>query len=274
MSKLFITSALATSILLFAGCEKVIDLEVDNAPSRIVIEGNVFNGDGPFTVRVTRTASFYDSSDPIGAAGATVRITDNAGNSEVLAEGANGIYSTALLQGVEGRTYSLEVQVEGETYLGSNTMPALNLIDSLTYEYLDSTDYVFLSLEDFGEYITAYHTDPAGMENFYQYRLYLHGELDEPRKNKRTFSDRLFDGLQNEDRLFGHPFDIGDTVTVELWSIDRTAYDFYTTLNEVADNNGGGPFSGIPDNPTSNLSNGAFGFFGAVAVGRKQVVIE
>ncbi|MBK8582688.1 MAG: DUF4249 family protein [Flavobacteriales bacterium] len=91
---------------------------------------------------------------------------------------------------------------------------------------------------------------------------------------KNTYADRLIDGLQNEELLFAHPFQPGDTVTVELWSIDRAAYNFYTTLNSVSDNNGGGPFSGVPDNPITNLTNGAYGFFGASAVTRSTVVIQ
>jgi hypothetical protein len=271
----FINPTLAIlTVLVFTSCEKVIDLEVDNAPPRIVVEGNVFNGPGPFSVNLTRSASFYDSAPPVSVTGANVRIADDMGNSVVLTEGPNGTYTAQGITGVEGHTYSLELSAEGETYTASNTMPGLTLIDSLTYEYLDSTDYAFLDMEDFGYYITAYHSDPVGVENFYQFRLYLHGELHEPTITKNTFSDRLFDGLQNRELLFAHSFQLGDTVTVELWNIDRSAYEFYTTLNEVSDNNGGGPFSGIPDNPDGNLSNGAFGFFGSVAIDPKEIVIE
>jgi len=263
-----------TAIAIFSSCEKVIDLPVADATPHLVVEGNVFDGPGPFTVHLTRTASFYNSDPPPSVQGAHVRISDSVGNSEDLSEGANGIYTASALTGVPGRTYFLDVESEGKTYTASNTMPEPDPIDSITYEYLDSTDYAFLDTEDFGQYLTMYHTDPAGIDNFYQVRLYKNSELDKPHTTKNTYSDRLFDGLQRERRLLGHPFHPGDTVTVELWSIDRAAYDFYTTLNSVSDNNGGGPFAGVPDNPITNLTNGAYGFFGASAVTQSTVVIQ
>jgi len=269
--KLFLA---ASAIAILCGCEKVIDLPVADSTPRLVVEGNVFDGPGPFTVHLTRSASFYNSDPPPSVQGAHVRISDSAGNSEDLSEGANGVYTSSSIVGVPGRTYSLEVESEGKTYTASNTMPEPDPIDSMTYEYLDSTDYAFLSAQDFGDFITMYHTDQAGIADFYQVRLYKNGALDKPNITKNTYSDQFFDGLQNKELLLAHPFHAGDTVTVELWSIDHVAYDFYTTLNSVSDNNGGGPFSGVPENPITNISNGAYGFFGASAVTRSTVVIQ
>ncbi|MBK8582689.1 MAG: DUF4249 domain-containing protein [Flavobacteriales bacterium] len=131
------------AIAMFSSCEKVIDLPVADATPHLVVEGNVFDGPGPFTVHLTRTASFCNSDAPPSVQGAHVRISDSDGNSEDLIEGANGIYTASALTGIPGRRYFLDVESEGKTYTASNTMPEPDPIDSITYEYLTARTMPF-----------------------------------------------------------------------------------------------------------------------------------
>jgi hypothetical protein len=61
----------------------------------------------------------------------------------------------------------------------------------------------------------------------------------------------------------------GDSIVVALQTIDQGVFDYLRTLGQ-ADNN---MASATPANPTSNISNGALGYFSAYAVTSKGIVI-
>ena len=66
-------------------------------------------------------------------------------------------------------------------------------------------------------------------------------------------------------------FDVGDTVTYELISLDKGAYEYFNSLQELVNVN---PGSAAPSNPVSNFSNGALGYFSAWSSDSKTIVIE
>lgn len=264
---------LATLGLFFLSCEKKIDVDLDSIPPRLVVDGVVKDGMNRFQVQLSMTANFFDVNEFPAVNGASVTIRDQDGNTFPLTQDGDGLYQSEEEDGVPGNTYSIEVVSEGETYAASNTMVEPVAIDSVTYEWFDDEDFVFLEEEDFGYYVTVHHPDEGGVANYYQYRVFLNGEPFEPRQNKELTDDEFFDGNQVEQFMFDQFF-IGDTVRVELWSLDEQSFYYFKTLNEVADNNGGGN-GAVPQNPEGNLTNGALGYFGAYAVrSSAEVVIE
>jgi hypothetical protein len=84
MKKIIYTFSLIAFI--FCSCEKVIDIDLNKADSRIVIEGNITDQAGPYTVRISKTVNFDESNTFPAISGALVKISDNAGNSETLTE--------------------------------------------------------------------------------------------------------------------------------------------------------------------------------------------
>ncbi len=67
-------------------------------------------------------------------------------------------------------------------------------------------------------------------------------------------------------------FSLDDIVHVELHSISKETYDYYNTLSDIIGGNMEG--SSAPANPTTNLNNGALGYFGAFAISSRTIVIE
>ena len=63
----------------------------------------------------------------------------------------------------------------------------------------------------------------------------------------------------------------GDTVVVELQTLDRATYDYYRTLFPILDGGLGTP---NPANPESNLSNDALGYFGACTISRDTIIVQ
>ena len=103
LSTLFITSL----ILLSYSCEEIINVDLNSADPKIVIEGTVTDQPGPYTVTITKTTDYYNPASYPAVSGAQVRIVDDLGFSEQLHETTDGIYQTGTLQKVKDLTKQL-----------------------------------------------------------------------------------------------------------------------------------------------------------------------
>jgi hypothetical protein len=113
------SSLLCLSVLVPAtSCKEVFEPDLLAAGNRIpVIKGLIQEGTGP-TVTLSYAMAYKDQISET-VSGATVVISDNAGNSAELAETENGTYAAdaADFAGVLGRTYTLRVTwPDGSTY--------------------------------------------------------------------------------------------------------------------------------------------------------------
>ena len=120
-------------LLFFASCEEVIDINLDSSEPQIVIEGTITNDAGPYTIKITRTTDYFNPTESSKVSNAIVNISDDQGNEETLVETSPGIYQTSTIEGVIGRTYSLNVNIDGIEYEASSYMPDITSIDFLSY---------------------------------------------------------------------------------------------------------------------------------------------
>ena len=112
-------------LFLFAcGINSCIDpLELDTASnaSRLVVDGQITNEPGPYTVRLSISkpyASYADSWDAV-VTGASVVVADDEGHEEQLTETKPGFYQTSPggIQGQIGNTYTLRIKTkDGKAY--------------------------------------------------------------------------------------------------------------------------------------------------------------
>src|SRR5687767_11704749 len=130
--KKILVSAIALTVL-FTSCEKEIVVSLNTTDPEIVIDGNITNEPGPYTVKISRTVNFPEpnSFPPVGSA--LVVISDNSGVTDTLTEASPGLYRTSILTGVPGRTYNLEVVAEGKSYYAASTMPQPVNLGSLAF---------------------------------------------------------------------------------------------------------------------------------------------
>jgi len=124
---------------------------------------------------------------------------------------------------------------------------------------------------DGGYRILLYFSDPPGEENFYRVKVHKNGELLNEVGDLIVFDDNRLDGKGIQVRLRGQLFDKGDTATVQLLTIDKNTWRYFTTFREMANLNPGSP---APANPSSNFSNGALGYFSAWSADEKEIIIE
>jgi Domain of unknown function (DUF4249) len=98
MRNFFFTFSL---LLLTGSCIDRINIEVpDSYSSQLVVDGVITDEPGPYTVKLTksvRVEKFLLLSQKT-VSGAVVTISDNVGNSEVLAEKELGIYRTKKME--------------------------------------------------------------------------------------------------------------------------------------------------------------------------------
>ncbi len=116
----------------FCGCKKVIDLNLRDAESQIIITGEINNHRGPYTIKISRSVTF--SSDNIfpPVRNAFVTITGN-GTTDTLSEVNPGEYLTRKIEGKPGKNYSLLVAIEGKIFTAKSTMPMPVKFDSLSF---------------------------------------------------------------------------------------------------------------------------------------------
>lgn len=246
-------------------CEKVIDVDLNDAAPVIVIEGNLSNIPNKAEVKISMTSSYFDTVPSEMVSNAVVTLKSDFGDSYVLNETGKGIYNSKEVWFREGSTYRLEVDVNGEKYEAvSKLNPAVN-IDSMRFYYEDSP---FL---DNGYYINMYLFDPPGVKNFYRLKYAKNGVFQNTIDDLILFNDRYVDGNTIEVTLFNQPLELNDTITLQLISLDEDAYEYLRTFQELVNSN---PGSAAPANPISNISNGALGYFSAWSSNTKSAIIK
>lgn len=256
---------ISTALVLWS-CEKTVFLDLNQTPSKIVIEGLVTNQPGYQFVKVTRTVDFYDSGETPRITDATVLVEDDLGNQFVYIHNPNnhpdsaGYYLPVIpFVGEAGRTYYLTVDVNGELYEASDKLYDVTSIDSLEYRVnMDEED----DPKEDGKFyeVLMYAKEPQETDDYYLFKFFRNDSLVLYNPSDIYFSDDKTLG----EEINGIPspvfYALGDTARVEMYSLSRTGYVFYNDLFNLI-NNDGGMFSPPPANSRTNLSNGALGFF-------------
>ncbi len=252
-------------VLILSSCEKTVDLKYKGNQSKIIIEGNITNEPGPYFVKISKSIALSDTGIYPTINNAVVTINDNMGNSEALTPQGNGTYRTNSLTGVAGRTYTLTVNAESQTYTATSTMPQTVPFDSIKVE-----QFTFGGEAEFN-IIPAY-TDPVGKGNNYRFELSVNNKLI---NQHFVQNDDVTNGIANTVRLEIDDNTLklkgGDIITLKMQCIDKNVALYYTTLALMGDSGPGGGTT--PSNPPSNLSNGALGLFSAHTVqGRSKIL--
>ena len=129
---------------LFSKCVEPFEHEIQSYQDILVVEGYITNEPGPYTIDLSRTVPV--NSDKVKKEqDAFVKITDNYGNTEILAETSPGVYKTAKngIQGIVGRDYTLHINTaDGKKYESAPvTLNPVPGIDSLYLTYKETFSF-------------------------------------------------------------------------------------------------------------------------------------
>src|SRR6476620_6722519 len=106
-------------ILFFCSCQKVIDLKLNEADIKYVVEGIITNEPGVCKVNLTQSKPFYENNQFPGVSGAIVTVKDN-GVEFSLPETQPGVYETNLMNGTPGHVYQLSVTIDNYVFAATS----------------------------------------------------------------------------------------------------------------------------------------------------------
>lgn len=290
-----------TALFFIASCSKEIKLDIPPFEEKIVVDGRIETGFPPIVI-LTKTQDIYGATDLNALAGsfvngAIITVTDGSTTTTLNEICANNVPPELLpivseILGIEieaiqalnicayvgdlafvgevNKTYSLNIQVNGETFTSETTLLPVPALDSLYYEVQPNTNE-----QGFGWCVL---NDPAEIKNnyFFQTRrinLNLDGSQKDPvfyKNSNSAFDDIFFNGLtfkfafsnmggsNNADPdVLSFMFQTNDTVVIKFSSLDFKAFKFLETKN-IQISSGASPFAAPAFIPT-NIEGGAIG---------------
>lgn len=254
-------------MLVFLGCEKVVEFPVNDASATIVVEAVTKNLPGESYVLLTETIGLYDDPNIIKyVSDAEVQVIDQSGEVYTFLEDPlfAGKYTHPDFEILPNHTYDLRVEAKGEVFTGQSTSMNKPQVDSIfTYQQI-GTD--FQGNPDTTNILLYTVSDDPDEKNFYRFVLWVNGEKDD---ELFIETDDLGNGLTYTSPFFGITFDSGDSIYAELWSMRKENYSYFSALYN---NRNQSPFSAAPSDLPSNIEGNGIGYFGAFMVDTATVV--
>lgn len=253
-------------LIALSSCTKVIDVDLNDADPKFVIEANYTAEDSTVRVQLSLTTSYFDNEPPTTLNNLVVVITDHLGNPQTVPFIGNGYYELTNYVPIFSTDYTMTVQYDGTTYTAASTMNPPVALDTVGYEFFEG----FFGLGP-GYFAKLRFYDPPGIGNRYIVALSMNHVEATNLTDLFLQDDDYSDGNLVERPLFSDSlFQIGDTIGIEMRSVDKAVYDYFSEILSIA----GGQSSAAPANPKTNWNNKALGYFSAYSNSRAEVVIQ
>jgi hypothetical protein len=281
-------------------CEKVIDVEVPDSASSIVIEGSIESGGFPL-ILITRSEAYFSPISTSAQAlanvlvdSARVFITVDGIETEIdkfclddlppelqeLAEDILGFdsipaglnicaWANPFLVGIEGKTYGLRVVHEGEEYKASTTIPHKVPLDSMWFKLQPPNEgqgFIWCTMDDPDTIGNSYRMYAERIGNDEGPIAVPGASFDDRFINGETFDFNFSRGTRfgvEEDEDSAFFFATGDLVAVKF-TTDLAVYDFWESADDAIAG-GQNPFV-TPTQIRSNFDNGARGVWAGYGV--------
>jgi hypothetical protein len=269
---LYLLPLLLTGLL--SSCTDVVPIDLPDPEPQLAVEGSITDQPGPYTVRLTKTGAYFTEQDLPAVRGAELTLADNEGHTETLRETAPGVYQGNQIQGKIGNAYVLTIKAEGQEYRAATEIKRVPRIDGITQQIKRNEP----GWED-GYYALYQGPELPGVGDYYRFKIFLNGELQNSPDDLVVRADEMVDGRYIGDiELNGKPLQPGDSVRVQLLSLPQ---DYYYFLNEMYGQiNNVGLFSTPPANVRTNIVNvnpagpKAVGYFAGTALRSAHAVIQ
>ena len=281
------------SVLLFLGCEDVIDLELEETSPVLVVDGWINNLPDTQRVVLNFSQNYFDNSRPDGITDAVVTLMRNDGVVFDFNHVGEGIYEWFEANdslGVPGHEFELRLEVNNEIYSSYTEMKRVPAIDSIGVELRE--DEIFI---DDGLYAQFYARDFSGSGDTYWIKTYRNGLYLDKTQELNIAYDAGFDagtGVDGlifippireavnplDEDLLPTPYDPGDEIRVEIHSMTVPAFNFLEIARDQINNGDNGIFSIPLANTRTNITapgdRVVLGFFNVAAVAKRSQIIE
>lgn len=257
---------LTIGLLTTISCEDVIEWDVEEDETRLVVEGRITNELLRHQIILTETADFFNPDGPTPVTGAQVSVSDGSRTFDFI-ENESGVYQVdEPFAGVIGNTYTLNITLLSSLG-GSTTFTASSDLSRTLH-----IDDVFGTIEEGDDFflIGFNGLEPEGLGDYYLFELLREEELfTDSIDEVISVDDEFIDGIEFNDFII---FDIdeedlqlNDEITMKVYSIDEQYFDYLQAINLELEGDPLG-FNGPSANPNGNISSGALGYFYASAV--------
>jgi hypothetical protein len=246
------TNWIVVLVALFCvSCQEEVFLDLDKKDARIpVIEGH-WTDQGIYNeVKISLSKNYYDSLDQELIRDAEVFVKELSTGRKITFTYLNATRSyrpNPSERARVGETYQLNVSWNGQVFQSEGLMLEAPTVDSVTFEYQEKRLF-----RDEGYYVKVFGKIPFQDNNYYRIRVIENDTLKNQREDYLLFDDAF--GLQvfEEGLELGYAFQKNDRVRMELYRLNKDAFDYLSQLVNLLFNDGG-LFSPPPQNPESNI---------------------
>lgn len=237
------------AILTLSSCEDVVDIDLNTAAPKLVIDASIKWQKGTVgneqTIKLTTTTGFYETVLPT-VTGAVVFITDsNAIQYDFNEDIGTGNYICTNFNPVLNETYVLTVIHDGETYLATENLIPAPTIDSVNQN--DEGGFTGDQVE-----VKFFFQDNGLVDNFYLIQFNTSFSI---LPEYGVVNDEFFQGNQMFGLYSNENLKPTDNLTFTLHGISEQYFNFMNVLLSVAGSGGGGPFQTPPATVRGNIIN-------------------
>jgi hypothetical protein len=263
------------SFVSLTSCEEVVDLKLDTAPAKLVIDASINWEKGTTgneqTIKLSTTTGYYSNVIP-SVSGATVFVTNSSNTVFNFIEDVpnSGNYNCTDFVPVLGETYVLTVNYAGQTYSTSEKMIPVPEITSVVQR--DDAGFSGKDIE-----VKFFYQDNGLETNSYLTRFVtpVNSFPEFQVTDDRFEQGNLMFGIYSNEDLKA-----GDIIDFSLYGISTQYYNYMNILIGISGGNGGGPFQTTPATVRGNIvnqtneTNYCLGYFRLCEVVKTQYVVQ
>ncbi len=236
-------------VILTTSCEKVIDVDLETATPRLVVDASIkwtkeTSGNQQMIKLSTTTGYFSTTIPPVSGAIVTVKNSTNEAFTFIEKTGTSE-YICSNFSPKLNENYTLTIVYKGETYQASESLKPVPIIDRIVQK--DNGGFTAKEIE-----IKAFYTDNKETNDFYLSRL------------KPSFVSIPTYGVGEDKYIQGNESFIlythenlkkGQNIDISLHGISERYYNYMLILLSIAGSNGGSPFQSPPSTVRGNVIN-------------------
>ena len=269
--------------LLLTSCHDIVDVDLEEAPPRLVVDAWLNNLPEKQIVKLTYTQAYFDSSLAIGIEEATVIVENKGLNKMNFRHQGQGNYTWTPKNGdaiaKEGDELTLSIRWNDELYIASTTVRPVPKVDSISIRIRKNQ----LNRGD-GHYAQLHARDIPGEGHTYWIKTFKNNIfLNKPAELNIAYDagidfganldgvpfisviQELVNGVPDNTNplqvVADPPYQRGDSIRVEIHSISREAFLFLKVVRNQTTKGENAVFSLPFSNPRGNIFNPVTGEF-------------
>lgn len=260
--------------LVLISCEEVIDVDLKTADPKLVIDASIDwekNTTGnQQKIKLTTTTAYYSTEFPT-VSGANIIITNSANTAFNFIENpGTGEYICNNFVPVLGETYTLTINLNGETYKATETLMSVPKIEDNIVQN-NTGGMAGDEIE-----LTYYYQDNPTEQNFY---IYSNSNPHIAFPQYQAEDDSNNNGGLTPVYYSNKDLKPGEVVNIKLYGISKRYYDYFRKILNASGNDDG-PFATTPTavrgniNNQTNSGNFPYGYFRLSEVAKRNYTIQ